>query len=863
MLMRALAVEFQATICYHAGMLLNSGLPIEEVIPDILLALSSEGLAVVQAPPGAGKTTVIPLALLDELWLGGRQIIMLEPRRLAARAAAMRMAALLGEEAGGIVGYRTRLDSRVGPTTRIEVVTEGILTRYLQEDPGLERAGCVIFDEFHERSLNADLGLALCMESRSILRNDLRLLVMSATIDGDEVAALLGGAPVIRSEGRTYPVEVRYRQEARPVGVRAESITGPSFISSAAAAVLAALKDESGSILVFLPGSGEIRRVESALREKALPEGVDLAPLYGELSREAQDAAIKPSPSGRRKVVLATSIAETSLTIEGVAVVIDCGLKRVARFSPATGMGSLETIRVTRDSAEQRKGRAGRTGPGVCVRLWTEGEDRGLIGKATPETLEADLAPLALDIAVWGAEKSRLQWLDEPPEAAFAQAVDVLKRLGAVDSGGKATAHGIEIAKLPVHPRLGHMAVKGKALGLGGLACLMAALLEERDIFKAGPRERDPDIMTRIEAVLGRSQKAMLDRALCERVKAASRQLEKRLGIKERPIDSDRAGMLLALAYPDRIGKKREGAIGRFLLANGRGARLEELHPLASTEYIVCASLDGGDREARVYLAAPVDEGELERDFAGEIEEVESVEWDESAKGVVARRQRKLWSLVLSDARLTEPSEEKVLEAFLEGIRKSGLGVLPWDRAAEGLRERINFLSRVSALTGVEFLALTGERLLENLEVWLAPFVHGMTRLEHLKRLDLRAALMSTLDWERQKALERLAPSHMAVPTGSRIQIDYGGERPSLSVRLQEMFGLAKTPSVAEGKVPLVVHLLSPAGRPVQVTDDLAGFWARSYEMVKKEMKGRYPRHHWPDNPMEAEPTRRAKRKGE
>ncbi len=861
--MKALAVEFQAPICYHAGMLLNSGLPIEDVIPDILLALSTGGLAVVQAPPGAGKTTVIPLALLGERWLGGRRIIMLEPRRLAARAAAMRMAALLGEEAGGTVGYRTRLDSRTGPATKIEVVTEGILTRYLQEDPGLERAACVIFDEFHERSLNADLGLALCMESRSILRSDLRLLVMSATIDGDEVSALLGGAPIIRSEGRTYPVEVRYKPQVRPVGGRAESMTGPAFISSAVAAVFTALRDESGSILVFLPGSGEIRRVESALREKTLPEGVDLAPLYGELSREAQDAAIKPSPPGRRKVVLATSIAETSLTIEGVAVVIDCGLKRVPRFSPATGMGSLETIRVTRDSAEQRKGRAGRTGPGVCVRLWTEGEDRGLIGKATPEILEADLAPLALDLAVWGAEKSGLKWLDEPPEAAFAQALDLLKRLGAVDPGGKASAHGIEMAKLPVHPRLGHMAVKGKALGLGGLACLMAALLEERDIFKGGPRERDPDIRTRIDAVLGRSQKAMLDRALCERVKAASRQLEKRLAIKERPIDSDRAGMLLALAYPDRIGKKREGVIGRFLLANGRGARLEEQHSLASQGYIVVASLDGGDREARVYLAAPVDESELERDFADEIEEVESVEWDDTIKGVAARRQRRLWSLVLSEARLTEPPEEKVVKAFLEGIRKSGLGVLPWDRAAEGLRERINFLSRVSGLTGVEFPSLTDERLLEGLEGWLAPFVAGMTRLEHLKRLDLRAALTSTLDRERQKALERLAPSHIGVPTGSRIQIDYGGERPSLSVRLQEMFGLAKTPSVAGGKVPLVVQLLSPAGRPVQVTDDLAGFWARSYEMVKKEMKGRYPRHHWPDNPMEAEPTRRAKKKGE
>lgn len=846
-------------------MILKTGLPIEEVIPDIRLALSTEARAVVQAPPGAGKTTIIPLALLDEPWLEGRRVIMLEPRRLAARAAAMRMASLLGEDAGKTVGYRTRMDSRVGPETRIEVVTEGILTRYLQDDPALEGTGCVIFDEFHERSLQADLGLALCIESRSILRDDLRILVMSATLDGGEVSALLKGAPIIKSEGRTYPVEVRYRPQERPTGGRPENLTGPAFISNAVAAVLSALKEESGSILVFLPGSAEIRRVESRLREKSLPEDTDLVPLYGELSKEAQDSAIRPSLPGRRKVVLATSIAETSLTIDGVRVVIDSGLKRVPRFSPATGMGSLETIRVTRDSSEQRKGRAGRTEPGVCMRLWTEAENSGLRDKATPEIMEADLASLALDLAVWGVQdRGSLKWLDEPPAASFEQAMDVLGRLGAIDAEGRATSHGREIARLPLHPRLGHMVVKGKELGLGALACVVAALLEERDIFKAVPFERDSDMRTRIDAVLGRgSFKGTLDRALVERVRASSRQLERRLNIKGQTLEADRAGMLLALAYPDRIGKKREGAVGRFLLANGRGAHFRGPEPLATREYIVAPSLDGADRDCVIYLAAPVEESELERDFADEIEDIELVAWDESIKGVSARRRRKLWSLVLFDAQLFEPPAEKVMKAFVEGIRKSGLGVLPWDRASEGLRERVNFLSRLSGQTGVSLPALSDAFLLENLEEWLGPFAAGMTRLEHLKRLDLRAALLSMLDWEQQKALEKLAPTHITVPTGSRIHIDYGPERPALSVRLQEMFGLAKTPSVAGGKVPLAVHLLSPAGRPVQVTDDLAGFWARSYEMVKKEMKGRYPKHYWPDNPLLAEPTRRAKRKGE
>lgn len=846
-------------------MMSKTGLPIDEAIPRIREALSREGIAVVSAPPGAGKTTVVPLAMLGEPWMGGRRLVMLEPRRLAARAAAGRMASLLGEDVGQTVGYRTRRDSRVGPSTRIEVVTEGILTRRLQDDQALEGISCVIFDEFHERSLQADLGLALCLEARSLLRDDLRLLVMSATLDTDAVSSLLGGAPVIRTEGRSHPVAVRYMESARPGPQRQEGPTGPGFISTVTAAVLGALRDEAGSVLVFLPGAGEIRRVEAALRDRALPPGVDLAPLYGDLSKEEQDAAIRPAPSGRRKVVLATSIAETSITIDGVSVVIDSGLRRVPRFSPSTGMGTLETVRVTRDSAEQRKGRAGRTGPGACLRLWTEAENAALRDRATPEMLEADLAPLALELALWGApDPAGLRWLDRPPEAAFSQAMDVLGRIKAIDSNGKATAHGRQIAALPLHPRLGHMVVSAAGLGLGPLACAIAALLEEKDMFKAGPAEKDPDIRGRLDALYGRGPAGQaVDRAVCERVRAAASELERRLGVKGHRIDPERAGMLLALAYPDRIGKRREGAPGRYLLSGGRGAHLRAPGHLSEAEYIVAASLDSGDKEARVFLAAPVEKAELERDFADAIEVVEAVEWDDSIRGVAARRERRLWSLVLDYERLGEPQAGEVRKVFIEGIRRHGLSALPWDSATEALRARINFLGRLAAQTGVAFPELTDALLLERLDEWLGPFVEGMTRLDHLKRLDLRAALTSMLNWEERKALDDMAPTHMTVPTGSRIRVDYGAERPVLAVRIQEMFGLSKTPAVAGGRVPLVVHLLSPAGRPLQVTDDLAGFWARSYEMVKKEMKGRYPKHHWPDNPLEAEPTRRAKRRGQ
>lgn len=846
-------------------MFFNTNLPIEEVVPELRKTLEKYPSAVLEAPPGAGKTTIVPLALLNENWLTGKRIIMLEPRRLAARAAASRMAELLGEDVGKTVGYRTRLDSNVGPSTRIEVVTEGILTRFLQSDPSLEGVGLVIFDEFHERSIHADTGLALSIESRSLFREDLRILVMSATLDGASISGLLEDAPIIKSMGRAFPVEVRYQPLTAP-SRRDEWITGPSFISGVVGAVLSALKEERGSILVFLPGSGEIKRVEAGLRGR-IEDDVDVAPLYGELSRESQDRAIRPSLEGGRKVVLATNIAETSLTIEGIRVVIDGGLQRVQRFSPSIGMGRLETVKVTKASAEQRSGRAGRLEPGICIRLWSEHENKILRERNTPEILETDLTPLALELAVWGVRDAKeLKWLDPPPEGGLSHAKEILLHLGAVDDNGRIMEHGRLMAKLPLHPRLSHMAIKGKGLGLGSLACLISSLLAERDIFKMRQGERDSDIRHRLEALIGHAghfPSFDLDRSLCERIRAASTQLKRQLDIRGGVDDVEKAGLLLAFAYPDRIGKRRPGGDGRYLLSSGRGAFFQKLEPVASSEYVVAASIEAGEKESLIYLAAPIDEAELKEQLKDQIEDTEEVSWDDLVKGISARRRTKFWNLVLSDRPIQNPDKGKLLRAFLDGVRQNGLRTLPWDRETENLRARINFLSRKSGETGITFPELTDEWLIENLDEWLAPWCDGMTRLEHLKKLDLKAVIMGMLKWEKQKALDTLAPTHITVPSGSRIQIDYTGERPTLAVRLQEMFGLDKTPAIANGKAPLLLHLLSPAHRPVQVTDDLAGFWANSYALVKKELKGRYPKHYWPDDPMEAEATRGVKKKKE
>jgi len=826
-------------------------LPIDEVLPRLKEALGQAQGAVLQAPPGAGKTTRVPLALLDEAWLSGRRIVMLEPRRLAARAAAQRMADTLGEPVGRTVGYRIRMESRIGPQTRIEVVTEGILTRMLQDDPALERYGIVLFDEFHERSLNADLGLALCLEAQSALRPDLKLLVMSATLDGGPVAALMGGVPIVTSAGRAFPVETRWRD--RPPPERLEAAVADT--------VLTALAEEEGDILVFLPGAREIRRVERHLAAAGLTDGVAVLPLYGDLPQEAQDRALRPLPAGRRKVVLSTSIAETSLTIEGIRIVVDSGLARMPRFEPRSGMTRLVTVRASQAAADQRRGRAGRLGPGVCYRLWSEASHGGLPPFTPPEILEADLAPLALELAQWGVDDpAALPWMDAPPAAAYAHGRELLRELGAVDGDGRITAHGRAMLTVGLHPRLAHMVLTARDRGFGGLACDVAALLTERDILKS----RDGDIRLRVEALHAFAGKRPvppeLDRAAAQRALAASRQLRTRVApVGGSPADT---GLAVALAYPDRIAQRRHGGGDRtYLLSNGRGAYFPEPEPLAAEDWLAVADLDGDRRQARIFAAAPIAREAIEDQFGDLIETVEQIRWEPRERAVLARRQRRLGALVLKDEPLQKPDPARLAAALVDGVRQEGLSILPWTPEARTLRARVAFLRRVE---GEEWPDLSDDSLLATLEDWLAPWLDGMTRAAHLSRLDLAAILGERLGWESRRRLDQHAPTHLVVPSGSRIPIDYeSAENPILAVRLQELFGLAETPRIAGGRVALTLHLLSPARRPVQVTQDLAGFWASSYRMVKADLKGRYPKHYWPDDPMEAEPTARAKpRKG-
>ena len=825
-----------------------SELPVEALLPALRDALAESPALVLQAAPGAGKTTRVPLALLDCQWLAGRRIVMLEPRRLAARAAARYMAASLGERVGETVGYRVRLDTRVGPRTRIEVVTEGILGRMLQEDPALESVGAVIFDEFHERSLQADLGLALCLDSQSALREDLRLLVMSATLDGDAVAALLGGAAVLTSEGRSYPVEVRYRPLRADFGREQRA-----WCAEVATAVGTIVASVAGSVLVFLPGIAEIRRVLAALQSQTLPENVRLAPLYGQLDADAQDAAIGPPPDGCRKIVLATAIAETSLTIEGIAVVVDAGLARQSRFDANTGLDRLVTVPVSRAAAEQRAGRAGRLQAGICYRLWSE--HRHLVPLAQPEILQADLAPLTLELASWGVRDfGQLRWLDAPPAGHVAQARDLLVRLQALDVRLQPSEHGRALLRLGAHPRLAHMMLRGQAHGQTRLACELAALLSETDPLGGG----DSDIQLRVEWLRTAPQALRSGVARQRQLRTLADQWCRQLGESRdprRPVQAGRCGALLAFAYPDRIGQRRDGSDNRFLLSNGRGARFRQPEPLAAEALIVAAHLDG-EQEARIFLAAALRLEDLFDWHAELIGEHTFVEWDDRAACVQARRQQRLGELVLSDRALEHPEDAAVQQAMLEGIRRRGPACLPWSEAARQLQARINFLH---ALDDTHWPSVSDAVLMADLEQWLAPFLPGIGRLSQLKRLDLHAALLARLDWQQQRQLDKLAPGHLQVPSGSRLRIDYSGEVPVLAVRLQEMFGLAETPCVADGKVPVLLHLLSPAQRPVQVTRDLEAFWRGSYREVRKELKGRYPKHDWPEDPLKAQPHARVR----
>lgn len=829
------------------GILLHmKQLPIDAVLPELLEAMRVGTNAVLVAEPGAGKTTRVPLALLQEPWLDGRKIIMLEPRRLAARAAAKFMASTLGEQVGETVGYRVRLDTKVSAKTRIEVVTEGVLTRMLQEDQALEEVGAVLFDEFHERHLHGDLGLALTIQSQSLLRDDLRLLVMSATLAAESVSELLGGAPVIRSSGRVFPVETFYRN------TRLEGRIEPEVAST----IVQAVRTHEGDVLVFLPGVGEIRRTAGHLAQSGLPSNVRIAELHGSLPLEAQDAAIAPCQAGERKIVLATSIAESSLTVEGIRIVVDSGLMRVPKFSPRTGMTRLETTPVSQASADQRRGRAGRLAPGVCYRLWTEQEHAYLPQHNAPELLEADLAPLALELSVWGAaDPGELMWLDAPPQAAYQQANELLKQLHALDEEGKPTGWGARIAKLGLHPRLGFMLLKAEELNLTAEACELAALLSERDLL---PQERNVDVQLRLEALHGASGRLEADRGAVMRIKAQAKQwghmLMENRGQQPEWKGAAHIGLLVALAYPDRIAQRRSD--GRYLLANGRGAVLPELQPLSRSAFLAVAEIDGAGSESRIRLAAELDLDRLEHAAREQFQIEDAVEWDIEAHAVRARRRLRLGAIVLKETPLQQPSPERIAEALADGIVREGLGLLSMSKAAKQLQARMQLMARHNS----GWPDVSEEALLASVQDWLLPHLYGMKNRSDLQRLNMVQLFESLLSWGQRQELDEQVPTHMKVPSGSRIPIDYSDpEAPFIAVRLQELFGLQETPRLAGGRLPLTIHLLSPSQRPVQVTRDLRSFWNDAYFEVKKDLKGRYPKHYWPEDPYAAQPTNRVK----
>jgi ATP-dependent helicase HrpB len=831
-------------------------LPIKQALPALHEALAARTSVLLEAPPGAGKSTLVPLALLQAPWLRGRKILMLEPRRIAARAVAMRMAALLAEPIGRTVGFRTRLESRVSRDTRIEVVTEGILTRMLQEDSALEGIGCVIFDEFHERSLNADLGLALCIESQQNLRADLRLLVMSATLDLKPLVHLLGDAPVVSAQGRSFEVHTHYVPRRNEVHLELQ----------VSQVLRTALREHAGDILCFLPGAPEIRRVQRNLQESDLGRGVRVLPLYGDLEGALQDTALAPSVPGERKIVLATSIAETSLTIEGVRVVVDSGMRRYSEFDPETGMSRLTTGKVSQAAADQRRGRAGRLSEGHCHRLWSEGTHDSLAAQTPPEILHADLAPLALQLACWGAtDANALAWLDPPPAAPLAQARDLLRQLEAIDAAARVTAHGRELGKLGMHPRLGHMLIKSRDLDAVRLACDLAAILSERDILRAAAGARDADLRLRVAVLRGDSREVpggvSVDTRAKDQAQRSSGQWQRDFtgSARDAADPHDATGILLAWAYPDRIARARDEN-GRYLLANGRGARFGEPQALSKAEFIVAAELDGADRDARIFLAAPIAIGDLNERFGALISESADIRWDDRAGAVSAKRERRLGALLLDSAELRSPDPDAMQRALLAGLEQTGIAGLPWTRELRQWQARV-MLMRQHAVPGpLPWPDLRDEALERTLEDWAAPWIVGFTRREHFVRLDLSNALHSFLNRAQTSLLEQQAPTHFRVPSGSNIPIDYlDGDNPSLSVRLQELFGLLETPAVAGGKVPLLLKMLSPAGRPVQITKDLVSFWNRGYHEVRKDLKGRYPKHYWPEDPHTAQATRRAR----
>lgn len=853
-------------------MSLPTELPINSIIPDLRDTLRNKQSVVLSSPPGSGKTTVVPLALLEEDWLDKQSIMILEPRRLAARMAARRMASILEEPVGRTVGYRVRFDSKVSSATRIEVVTEGILTRRLQQDPELTGVGLVVFDEFHERSLHADLALSLCLDVIEGLRENLKILVMSATLDVERIAGLLGDAGIIQGKGREYPVDVRYFADKGRMsghGPRPENLYFFSgCINRVKSAIIDAAHREQGDMLVFLPGAGEIRHAEKQIADWAADQGILVYPLHGNLPKKNQDKAVLPDAKGRRRVVLATSIAETSLTIEGVQVVIDSGWSRVQRFDPNSGLSRLTTIRVSMASAEQRRGRAGRLGPGTCYRLWNEKINRELKPYSRPEILDADLAWFVLELANWGVtDPGKLKWLDQPPPGHVAQAVELLTLLGALDKRGRITPQGKRMATLPVHPRLASMLVAAEEYGGLRKASDIAALLTERDIFRSGQGTAQTDIDARLQVLdeyreAGRKpfSRRDIDEVSCSVVGRASRQFRSMLKRSSTSSKKFSAGALVAWAYPDRIAKLRPSSYDRYLLASGRGACLPDGDHLVNSPYLVAAELDASRTEGRIFLAASITEQELYAVFADDIQHVEYVVWDSRKEEVVMSLEVRLQHLVLSSRQIEQLDQEEVLKAMLEGISQMGLDALPWTREARTLQARILLLRE--HMPDIPWPDCSDQNFSDNLDEWLGPYLPGITSRRALSNLDIAALLKNKLDWNLQQQLEELAPSHIQVPSGSRKKVQYEvGSPPVLAVRLQEMFGLHDTPSICRGRVRVMLHLLSPAQRPIQITQDLRGFWANTYAEVKKELKGRYPKHHWPDDPLLAIPTGRAKPK--
>jgi len=819
----------------------DTPLPIDTVLDELARTLAGNNAAVLVAPPGAGKTTRVPLVLLDAPWLRAKKIIVLEPRRIAARASAERMAHTIGERVGETVGYRVRFGSKVSRATRIEVVTEGIFSRQILDDPELSGVAAVLFDEFHERSLDADLGLALARDAQIGLREDLRILVMSATLDGARVAKLLGAAPVISSEGRAFPVETRYLGRKPDVPLERQM----------ADAIATALRADPGSVLAFLPGAAEIRRTQNFLGERVHDASVEIVPLFGALDAAVQDRAIAPARPGQRKVVLATSIAETSLTIEGVRIVVDSGVARVPRYEPDIGLTRLETIRASRAAVDQRRGRAGRTEPGVCYRLWDEPQTASLAAYTQPEILSADLSSLLLDAAQWGvSDPTTLAFLDPPPAPALKEARDLLLELGALDGDGRITAEGQSLRALALPPRLARMIVDSHRLGAGEQAAEIAAVLTER-----GLGGDSVDLDARLDQFRrDRSARASSARSLAQRWASQVASTE---GAPSEDA-SPSTGIMLALAFPDRVARNRGN--GSFVLANGRGAAVDQTSALARAPYIAVAELTGTAAQGRILLAAPIAQADIEARFADHIESIDEISFDRGAMALRARRKRTLHAITLSEAPMALSPSAEIARALADGLIGSGLDRLPWSKPLKQWRDRVMFLRKAG---GEGWPDLSDDALAAQRQAWLVPALTDKTSLNQISTQDLSDALMMLLPWELRARLEREAPTHFEAPTGTMLAIDYEAEQgPTIAVRLQELFGLNTHPSIAKGAVPLVLELLSPAHRPVQVTRDLPGFWRGSYAAVRSDLRGRYPRHPWPEDPASAMPTRRVKPRG-